>query len=47
MQKKDTTKYIIEGMWREKSKNDVIEKTNKIITKGNIFRSNLLVIIAE
>ena len=34
-------------MWREKSKNDVIEKTNRIITKGNIFRSNLLVITAE
>ncbi len=34
-------------MWREKSKNDVTEKTNKIITKGNIFRSNLLVITAE
>ncbi len=34
-------------MWREKSKNDVTEKTNRIITKGNIFRSNLLVITAE
>jgi len=34
-------------MWREKSKNDVIEKTNRIITKGNIFRSNLLVVIVE
>jgi hypothetical protein len=34
-------------MWREKSKNDSIEKTNRIITEGNIFRSNFLVIIAE
>jgi len=34
-------------MWREKSKNDIIEKPNRIITKVNIFRSNLLVIIAD